>query len=109
MERIKLTKDEKTVLRFLYNRCGCPDIYPRHIFVSCVESLERHGLAKGAWTEWHNLEDARITPYGKNYISMNPNLRNPIDWKWVIATSVAVASAVFAAAALFVACSLLNK
>lgn len=105
MERIRLTKDEKTVLRLLFNGCGCPDTYPRHKFVSCVDSLERLGLAKGAWTEGHNLENACITPYGKAYMAFNPNLCNPIDWKWVIATSVAVASAVFAAAALFVACS----
>lgn len=109
MERIKLTKDEKTVLRFLYNRCGCPDIYPRHIFVSCVESLERHGLAKGAWTEGYDLDDARITRQGKVYLAHNPTLRNPVDWKWIVTTALAALAAVAGVAALFVSYSLLNK
>ena len=54
----------------------------------------------------HELEDVRITKYGKIYFATNPNLRNPIDWKWIITTIIAVASAIFGAMALFVACSI---
>lgn len=103
MERIRLSKEEKTVLRLLAGGCGCPDTYPHHVFVSCVEKLEMKGLAKGAWTEGHNLETARITPQGKAYVSQNPDLRNPVNWNLVSAT-IAVIGPIVSVVALFVAC-----
>lgn len=109
MKRIRLSSEEKTVLRMLANGCGCPDIYPRHVFVSAVGSLERKGLAQGAWTEGYDLEDARITRQGKVYLAHNPTLRNPVDWKWAATTVIAALAAVAGVAALFVSCSLLNK
>ena len=109
MERIFLSKEEKTVLRMLANGCGCPDTYPRHVFVSAVGSLEWKGLAQGAWTEGYDLDDARITRQGKVYLAQNPTLRNPVDWRWVITTAIATVAAVAGMAALFVSCSLLNK
>lgn len=87
MKRIRLSSEEKTVLRMLANGFGCPDIYPRHVFVSAVGSLERKGLAQGAWTEEHDLDDARITWQGKVYLAHNPTLRNPVDWKWIVTTA----------------------
>lgn len=104
MERIKLSKSEKKVLRLLLNGCACPDTYPRHVFVSCVDKLEMKGLVKGAWSEGHNLEDVRITPQGRAYVSQNPNLLNPVDWKWVIATSIAAIGLIVSVIALLVAC-----
>lgn len=109
MERIRLSKQEKTVLRMLANGCGCPDTYPRHIFVAAVGSLEKKGLAQGAWTEGHTLEDARITRQGLAYLSQNPALRNPVDRKWVVTTAIATVAAVAGIAALFVSCLLLNE
>ena len=56
MKRIRLSSEEKTVLRMLANGCGCPDSYPQHVFVSAVGSLERKGMAQGVWTArsiWH--------------------------------------------------------
>ena len=103
MERIRLSKEEKQVLRLLSNGMGCPDTYPFHIFAACVDSLERKGLAKGAWAEGHKLVNACITGRGKAYLLANPSLRNPVDWKWVITT------AIVAVAVLFVACTLLNR
>ena len=104
MERIRLNKSEKEVLRLLNNGCGCPETYSRNVFVSCVDKLEMKGLAKGAWSEGHKLEDARITLKGKAYISENPNLRNPVDWA-MIATLIAAFSALVSLIALFIACS----
>lgn len=110
MEQIGLTKQEKTVLRLLASGCNeCPDAYPRHIFVSCVRSLEHKGLAKGAWQEGGEMEDARITPFGREYLAENPSLRNPVDWRWVITTAIATVAALASIVALFVSCSLLNK
>lgn len=109
MERIRLSKEEKQVLRLLRDVACCPDTYPLHIFAACVDSLERKGLAKGAWDSGHKLVDARITAIGNTYLSLNPSLRNPVDWKWVITTVIAIVAAVAGVAALFVACSLLNR
>lgn len=84
----------------------CKSDYPEYEFSRTVHSLQKKRLVKGAYTEGGGVEAVRITNEGKSYLRNNPKLRNPIDWKWVIATSVAVASAVFAAAALFVTCSM---
>jgi len=35
----------------------------------------------------------------------NSRLKNPTDWKWVIATGIAVIGAITAIVALFVACN----
>lgn len=109
MKRIRLSSEEKTVLRMLANGCGCPDIYPRHVFESAVGSLEWKGLAQGAWTEGYDLDDARITRQGKVYLAHNPTLRNPVDWKWAIVIVIVSLAAVAGVATLFVSCSLLDK
>ena len=106
MKQIKLSKQEKQVLRLISSGIVCPNTYPHHIFISCVDSLERLGLVKGLWNEGHELEDVRMTKYGKIYLATNPNLHNPIDWKWNITTIIAIASAIFGAMALFVVCSI---
>lgn len=55
------------------------------------------------------MVDARITPFGREYLAMNPSLRNPVDWRWVITTAIATVAALASIVALFVSCSLLNK
>ena len=45
MERIRLTKDEKAVLRMLQNTDACPSTYPQGKFAGAVRSLQRKGLA----------------------------------------------------------------
>ena len=109
MERISLTRSEKEVLRLLGGGLGCPDGYPRHVFCACAASLERKGLARCAWAAGHKLVDARITPYGKEYLALNPRLRNPIDWKWVVTTAIALAAVVAGFLALFISCSMLES
>lgn len=84
MKRIKLSKSEKDVMRMLYAGCCYPSTFPRYIFSDCVDKLESKGLAKGAWLEGHDLEDAQLTPRGKAYIALNPALRNPVNWTKLI-------------------------
>lgn len=104
MEKIKLSKDEKKVLRLLNGGCGCPDAYPWHVFAACVDSLERKGLAKGAWASGHVLVDARLTSNGEAYLALNPGLRNPVDWQ-MVAVAVSVVGLAVSIVAMFVACS----
>lgn len=87
MERIKLTKREKRVLRTL-SRQG---FYALSEFdATAVRSLDNHGLVQGAYIEGGGVEDARLTNYGKEYIADNPRLRNPIDWGKVAAIATIV-------------------
>ena len=52
MERIRLGKDEKKVLRMVaVGRGVCPSEYPSHAFNASVRSLEQKGLVKGAYEE----------------------------------------------------------
>ena len=84
MERIKLTKREKNVLRLL--RDGNSEALSEFDAPS-VENLARLGLVRRAGVEGAGFDDARLTNMGKEYFNDNPRLANPIDWKWVAALS----------------------
>ena len=94
MERIRLSKNEKKTLRLIASGRDCPDSFPFHVFCGCVRSLERKGLAIGAYVEGGDVEDACLTPDGRAYMAEYPSLRNPVDWKWWITTAIAVAALV---------------
>lgn len=87
MERIKLTKREKRVLRTL-SRQGFDALSGFDAIV--IRSLEDNGLVKGAYLEGGGVDDAKLTNMGKVYLMDNPKLRNPLDWKWVVAIVVVV-------------------
>lgn len=96
MTRVPLTRDERRVLRLALSGAGCPATFPRHVYTACVDSLERKGLLAVAWVEGHTPVLVRVSDYGRSYIAMNPRLRNPVDWKWVVTTGIAVAGLVAA-------------
>lgn len=105
MERIKLSKSEKTVLRFVANSIECcPADYPRHVYNGAARLLCEKGLVKVAFVEGGDVEDARLTPYGRRYLAEYPDLRNPVEWS-VIATIASIIAAITSIIALFVACS----
>ena len=104
MERIKLTKTEKQVLRLVKKGESCPDTYPAHVYVGCILSLDRKGLVNGFYTEGGKVIDARLTNFGKSYIFSNPKLRNPLPWGAIWA-AIAAFSGI---AGLFVGCTLLK-
>ena len=109
MGKIHLTKHEKEVLRLIQSLGGCPETYPYDVFAACVRSLQRKGFVRGFWSEEKGLVTVVVTDEGMLYMAENPTLRNPVDWKWIITTAIALASVIIAAIALFVACSLINK
>lgn len=103
MDRIKLTKREKHVLRALSSNNAnalCEFDIP------AINRLMTLGLVRAAFIEGHRLEAAELTTMGKQYLYDNPHLRNPIDWKFIVTTTLAAIAAAAAVAALFVACSL---
>lgn len=77
MERIKLTKREKRVLRLLssnrFDMLSTLD-YP------ALRVLHDAGFVRVAFIEGGVPEAARLTDFGKEYIADNPRLRNPINW-----------------------------
>lgn len=105
MEGIKLSKDEKKVLLLVASGGDCPDSFPAHIFAGCVRTLELRGLIKGAYAEGREAEGARLTSYGRIFLAENPKLRNPLDWKWIITTAIAVAGLITAIVFGCIACS----
>lgn len=106
MERIRLTKDEKAVLRMLQNTDACPSTYPQGKFAGAVRSLQRKGLANGHWTEEKGLVCSTLTDEGTEYLATYPRLTNPADWGKVGAAAACI-SVLLSVLALLVACSVI--
>lgn len=100
MERVRLTKEEKKVLRMLQNTDVCPTTYPKSKFNGAVRSLQRKGLARGFRSEEVGLACSVLTDEGKLYLATNPRLTNPINWNKV--TFIAACISLFASV-LFIA------
>ena len=93
MERIRLTKREKAVLRIL-SKQGYEAL--SEFDASAVRSLSELGFVKAAFTEGGGVEDAKLTTKGKEYLREFPSLRNPVDWEKMTAILLLVAVAIFA-------------
>ena len=105
MERIRLTKREKRVLRLLssnrFDMLSTLD-YP------ALRVLHDAGFVRVAFIEGGVPEAARLTDFGKEYIADNPRLWNPINWAKVAA--VATIAGVIVTIVLFViGCALMRK
>ncbi len=76
MEKIRLNKREKALLRFLGDPANewrdTPD------FRFAMYGLEEYGLAQCRRDERGGVVDARLTIRGKAYLETNPKLRNPL-------------------------------
>lgn len=108
-KKIKLSKNAKFVLRLLNNRqYTCPKSTPFATFNDGAHELESHHLAICFEEEGGNVEIARLTDAGKLYISHNPDLRNPVDWKWIITTILSVISIIVTLITLLIACKALR-
>ena len=95
-------------MRLLNNRqYTCPRQTPFAIFNDGAHELESHNLAVCLEEEGGNVEIARLTDKGKVYISHNPGLRDPADWKWIVTTAMAAIAAIGSILALFIACKAL--
>lgn len=96
MERIKLTKTEKRILRELHRgNDNIPYGVDKFSHFDAVMSLREKGLVK-AKTDFENVVDVKLTAKGHAYMNANPRLLNPTDWIpdliLVLSTVIAVAS-----------------
>ena len=104
MERIRLTRNEKAVLRLTVAGSDRPRGFAAHSYTAAVVSLELKGLVKAVWAEEIKEPVAVIaTSEGKAYLALNPTLRNPINWNIVGAISTAIGTII--ALLVLVACS----
>lgn len=109
MERVKLSKNEKAVFRMIASgQDFCPATFPLDVFNYCVRPLESFGFAKGYYIEGGGVEAVKLTPLGRQYLAEHPRLCNPIDWKWVVTTLIAVGVLLVGIATLLTACKLIG-
>ena len=108
MQRIKMTRNEKQILRLLAAENDCPPTTPHHLFVAGCIGLENKGLARCSWASGCELASAELSYRGKAYIEAYPSLRNPIDWAWLAPAAFIVASVAVALIALLTACIAMN-
>ena len=108
MERVRLTKEEKAVLRMLQNTDVCPTTYPKSKFNGVVRSLQRKGLVRGFWSEEEGLICSVLTDEVAEYLATYPRLTNPINWGKVGAVAACI-SVLLSVLAMLVACSVIFK
>ena len=102
MERIKLSKREKHVLRTLSSKDSSA---LTEFDVSSIDALSSLGLVTANWKEGHELFSASLTTKGKEYLFDNPHLYNPVDvWK-VVSAVASIGTLITAIIALIIACS----
>ena len=106
MKRIKLSKSAKQVFRLvIQGERTCPDyIFPSE-FSRGAKELGQKGLLYLHEEESGEVQAVSLTDSGRLYVDMNPNLYNPIDWKWIIPTVLASITTITTLLLLFVACT----
>lgn len=105
MERIRLTRNEKVVLRLTAMGKGRPADYAVTKYNAAVRLLEGKALVKAVWAEEsENPLLVRITENGTAYLTENPALHNPINWV-AIGAIAGLLGFGMAIVALFVACN----
>ena len=109
MQRIKLTRNEKRLLR---NIAANVDYFPDGMSdeaISCAAAaLERCGLILVSWSSGHIVASTELTEFGVSYIIDNPHLHNPIPWRWIVGTAITIATLIVSIIALLTACIAMN-
>lgn len=89
MEKVKLTKRAKQILRDIGNKSykQVKSDYNDLII------LEDAGLVKGSSASGDRFWTVKITEKGENYLVINPKLSNPSIWddkKYIITTAISI-------------------
>lgn len=99
MERISLSSNAKAVMHALQTQGikSCPETMQQQAFNMGALELKLMGLAVIHEEEGGNVEYIRLTGRGKCYLEDNPLLRNPINWRLVMASVIALSLVVVVA------------
>lgn len=107
MERIRLSKAEKAVLKELHRgNSNIPAGIDNFTYVDAVLSLRDKGLVT-ANVDYNEVIDVRLMAKGHAYIISNPRLRNPINWPMLAAIGT-IATAITTLLALFIVCQIVR-
>lgn len=109
MERLKLSKTEKRIIRLL--NAGFVDIptdIPYDKYATAANSLKNKGLVRCTILTNGAIWDISLTKSGKFYLHENPQLYNPVDWNKIGAIGGFIA-ALAAIASLLVGCSIFMR
>lgn len=105
MERIRLTRNEKKILRLIADgHTACP-AYAEIENAYAVWILESFGLVCATYEEGGDIVDVRMTAKGFAYMNSNPRLFNHVNWMKV--ATIALIAAITAIAVLFVSCEII--
>lgn len=105
MERVKLSKNAKIVLRLLEQGHNlCPKGMNYADFNRGALELRRNDFALCHQEENGNVEAAQLTELGTLYIAENPSLSNPVNWT-AISMIIGGITAICSIFALFIACN----
>ena len=91
MDRIKLTKKEKQILRAIRDNKYPANAHPED--VNDLIYLREVGLIHGANKIPNSLACIHLADYGKAYFTYNPKLKNPSIWqdkKYIITTAISL-------------------
>lgn len=100
MDRIKLSKEEKLLLKRLSARK-----YPDQVLEEDIETfiiLENESLVHGTKGK-DGILGPRLTAMGEAYIASNPKLKNPSIWedkKYIISTTISIVALIISVIAL---------
>ncbi len=89
MERAKLSKNEKKMMRCIASGGRCAGSFPAEVYSRCARSLERKGLVKGGYIEGGEADSTRLAPDGRDNLAGNSNLTNPINRVMIIIIAIA--------------------
>lgn len=104
MERIRLSKTEKRIMRML--AAGMKDVpsdMPYDKYVLAANSLKAKNMVRCTILSNGKVWDISLTKAGKLYMYENPALANPVSWKAVSAIT-AILAFIVSIIALFVSC-----
>ena len=105
MERIRLTKEEKKVLRHVMEKgCEQPRDLSPIIFQYSLASLQEKGMVTVRF-DHEKAYSAKLSMKGKAYIEDNPSLKNPVPWKDILLITLSAVTAISTMLALFIACT----
>lgn len=110
MQRIRLTRSEKQLLRNIAAGVSYwPDTMSCEAVSCAVAELERHGLIRVAWASGHIVAAAELTDFGTAYVLANPHLRNPVECQSILGSAIAIATLAVVIVALLTACYVLYQ
>lgn len=108
MDMVYLSKSEKEVLRIILFHPEQMEVLYDPFFEPDIVDLETKGFIRCGWASGHELYSVEIAQKGRTYITINPKLKNPVDWEWILQFSVTCILTIATIIGLFIACSIIG-